>query len=321
MISRNKVFTILLLFILPATIFPQQSESRISITVLDENDNFLTDLKLPDIQFLEEKQALPISAIELKNASSLEVVIMIDASASQEKTLPVEKQVAEYLIDNILKKEKDRVGIVKFSGTLLLEQNLTNDFALAKRRLDTIQFVPPTDYTPGGIVINKTPSTKNTGGFREGATSIWDSVRQVAESLAKLQTDNSRRVIIVISDGINTYGETKLNEAIEFSLKKQIPIFSIGIGDEFYGGVDKEVLNNLSEQTGGISIFPNKKLDNLSKIMKRLEQSLRSFYQITFVPKENKLKKNSREIKIEIVKPQLRKRKLQIFPRKIYFLP
>ena len=67
---------------------------------------------------------------------------------------------------------------------------------------------------------------------------------------------DSRRVVILISDGVNTFGESKFKEVIFSSLKYQVPIYAVGIGDDFYDGVDKKTLKKLTEQTSGVLILP-----------------------------------------------------------------
>jgi len=317
--NKYNLIAILLIAFLVSAAFSQESKVTLSFTVLDENDNFLSGLKPSDIQISHGKKILPISSVESKTSSNLEVAIMIDASTSQERILPNGKKIAEYFIDKVLKKEQDKVAIVKFTGSVSLEQDLTNNFIKAKEQIGKITFEPPDNYVGGGIIFSPTPPSKNSATFAKGSTSIWDSIKQVVQTLASVKPNNSRRVIILISDGVNTFGETKLKEVIDFSVKNQIPIFAIGIGDDYYEGVDKKTLKKLTEQTSGMLVLPKENLDNMPKLMKRLEQRLRSIYQITFAPIETDSKDILREIKIEIVSPELRKRKLQIVQSKGYF--
>lgn len=125
----------------------------------------------------------------------------------------------------------------------------------------------------------------------------------------------------MISDGVNTFGKTKTTEVIEYSVKTKIPIYAIGIGDDFYDGIDKKTLKKITEETGGISIIPKKNLEDLSSLLKIVEQSLRSNYEVTFPTNISSLKDKMQEMKIEIANPELRKRKLQIIQPKGIFVP
>lgn len=311
----NLFFLILLISFVTNLTLAQENKVKIQFSILDENGNFFDDLKDSDIQISKNS----ITSLKLNTESSLDIGIMIDASASQEGTLPFEKKVAESFIDSILQSKKDKVSVIKFTGVVSLEQDLTNDFQKAKEQIGKIEFEPPSGYISGGTVVATTPSP-NKKQIAQGSTSIWESIKQVLEAFSKVQTNNSRRAIILISDGVNTYGDVKLKEVINFSVKKKIPIYAIGIGDEFYGGIDKKTLKKITEETGGISVIPNKKLENLPQQLKIIEQSLRSNYEVIYTPNLVNSKDKLQELKVEIVNPELRKRKLQIIqPKGFYF--
>ena len=243
--------------------------------------------------------------LELKAESSLEICIMIDASASQERILPFEKEVAEIFIDNVLTKEKDKIAIIKFTEEISLIQDLTNDFSRAKEQLKLIEFEPPK------FVGNKTA---------KGFTSIWDSTINVINTFAKIKSIDSRQVVILISDGINTFGNSKLKEVIASSLKNQIPVFAIGIGDDFYNRVDKNALEKLTEETSGILILPDENDKDLIKQIKILGSGLHPNYRATFTVNQVISKNSLQELKIKIVNSELQKKKLQIIQPKGFIL-
>lgn len=303
-------------------VFAQETSVKFQFGVFEETGNFFRSLKKADIQIISDKKPLQMNGFELKTDNALEVVFLIDTSASQERTLPDEKKVVEYFIDNVLKKEKDKVSFFSFSGKLTLEQDLTDDFVKAKGQLGKIKFIPPAGYIGGGIIVgtppvNKTQPVNNS----TGSTSIWDSIRQVVEMFTTFKPTDSRKVIIVISDGVNTYGKTKFEQAVEESVKAGIPIYAVGIGDESYGGVDKKNLNRLTEQTNGISIFPKKKQEDLAEQIKKIEQGLRSFYEVSFSINFANSKDKLQELKLEITNADLRKQNLQIIQPKGFFSP
>ena len=90
---KYKIICLLLLIILTAFgIFAQQKTSKIQFGVFDESDNFFTNLKVADVQITQDKKPLQLSSFELKSDIPLEVIFLIDASASQEKTISDEKK-------------------------------------------------------------------------------------------------------------------------------------------------------------------------------------------------------------------------------------
>jgi Ca-activated chloride channel homolog len=320
---KNKlkiIFVHLIISCATILVFGQDLKIKMEFSVLDENEKFFMDLKSSDIELLQNKKSLSIASIEYKNKNPLQVVIMIDASASQERTLPDEKKAAKYFIDNVLIEGKDKVAIVKFTGLVSLEQDLTSDFKRAKEQIEKIEFEPPPGYVGGGIVASNIPP-KNSPVLAQGSTSIWDTVKQVSDVAAKVNISNYHKAIILISDGVNTYGDVKLKEAIETSIKNKIPVYAIGIGDDYYGGIDKGALKKITEQSSGISIIPKKKMEDLPQQLKKIEQALRFAYEITFSPNSASPRNSLQEAEIKIVNEELRKRKLKIIQPKGFFFP
>lgn len=308
------MFLLLNILCLANFVFSQETNSKLRFDVLDENGNFFKELKVSDIKIAGFKDL----SFNLVADKSLEIMIMIDASASQEKMIPFEKKAAQTFINDFLKSEKDKVAVVSFTGEVGLVQDLTNDFQKAREQIEKIRFIPPSGYLGGGIVVGQSPTNKKQ--VLSGSTSIWDSLKQVLEAFSKTQNNAAQRAIILISDGVNTFGKTKTKEVIEFSVETKIPVYAIGIGDDNYEGVDKKTLKEITEGTGGISIVPKKKLEDLSQLLKIIEQSLRSSYELNFTPNLSIPKDKLQEIKIEITNPELLKRKLQVIQPKGMFV-
>ena len=305
----NKIYLLVLISILTAMVSAQEKTVEFQFSVLDDNGNFASGLKTNDIQILQDKKALQFDLLELKAESPLEIVLMIDASASQERMLPFEKKIAEMFIDNVLTKEKDKIAIIKFTGEISLIQDFTNDLSKAKNQLKLVE-----------TVIVKPPFPSTSDQRVKGATSIWDSIINTISAFTKTKSIDSRQTVILISDGVNTFGNSKFKEVIDSSLKNQIPVFAIGIGDDFFEGVDKNTLKKLTEETNGILILPDENDKDLDKQIKILESGLHPNYKATFTVNQVKSKNSLQELKIKIVNPELRKKKLQIIQPKGFIL-
>jgi VWFA-related protein len=321
----GKLKRIVSLLFLLSTLFSiaaaQEGGAVMRFTVLDEKDIFYPDLKSSDVRILRDKRPLEIVSFAPKPESSLEILILIDASLSQERTLPDEKRAAEYFIDHILRQGKDKVAIVSFTGNISMRKDLTSDLAGAKEELGKIEFEPPADYLGHGVVAR--PVFRKDSPFKDplgalGASSIWDSISKASNALARVKSD-AAKAIIVITDGRDNYGDMELRECVALTVKNRIPVYSIGIGDDVYGVVREGILKKLSAQTGGVSIVPAKKLDDLGGLIAKIGQALRFGYEIGVAPALSRPDALT-ETRIEIVDPQLRKR-LRIIQPKGVFLP
>ena len=299
------LFIIVGMFFQPA--YPQENRATIWFSVLSPDGRFFEGLRSSDIRLFIGKDEAKIDSFAKRN-NSLDVLILIDASASQERMLPKEKIAAETFIDRVLKKDTDRVAIAKLTGNMDLVQDMTSDYVLAKDALNKIKFEPPPGFIRGGIIVSQSPPSP--ASTKSSTTSIWDSLTRASNDLAQDKTRESRRVILLISDGINTSGDRKLHDAVASSAKDGVSIFAIGIGDNFYYGVNSGSLKKITEQTGGLMIVP-KKTSDLEQFFQRTEQTLRKCYEIIFSTQpatSNELQRT----KIEISNPDLRNKDLRL---------
>ena len=218
---------------------------NVLFTAQDKNRRLLTDLKKEDIKLIEDGQAQEIIAFGRQVDLPLSLAILIDTSASQERTLPEEKAAAKSFVEAVVRPAKDEVSIVSFTGESTLEQGLTNNVARLQRAIDRVQFVPPSGYVGGGVVVGTPPIS---GGNQQvaGSTAIWDSIWITADEVLGGSPEKTRRAIILLSDGIDTFSRKKLDEAVQAALKSEAVIYSIGIGDNFYDGVDESALRKIA---------------------------------------------------------------------------
>ena len=105
-----------------------------------------------------------------------------------------------------------------------------------------------------------------------------------------------------------------MSAAIDRTVRDDVAIYGIGIGDDSMYGLNKDGLRKLSERTGGRAFFP-KKLTELTDIFAEIGQELRTQYLISF--SSSGRTGASAKIKIEIVNPELRKSDVQLFYQQI----
>ena len=290
---------------------------NILFTAQDKNRRLLTDLKQEDIRIIENGQAQEITYFGRQVDLPLSLAILIDTSASQERTLPEEKSAAISFVDSVIRQEKDEVAIVSFTGDATLEQGMTNNISRLRRAIERIEFVPPSGYIGGGVVVG-TPPISGKNQITQGSTAIWDAIWITADEVLGPAPEKTRRAIILLTDGVNTYGQKKLEEAVQASLKSEAVIYSIGIGDNFYDGVDKGVLNKISERTGGRAFFPKDEAELRASFV-QIQIEMRSQYLIAYEPTNQKRDGSFRTVEIQIANPELAKQKVMLTHRKGYF--
>lgn len=283
----------------------------------DKNRRLMTDLKQEDVRLLENGQPQEIVAFNRQVDLPISLAILIDTSASQERTLPEEKSAAISFIDSVVRAEKDEVSIISFTGETTLEQGMTNNLTRLRRAISRVEFVPPSGYVGGGVIVG-TPPISGKNQMAQGSTAIWDAIWVTSDEVLGPAPEKTRRAIILLTDGVNTYGQKKFDEAVQAALKSEAVIYSIGIGDDFYGGVDKSSLNKISEKTGGRAFFPKDEAE-LRKAFVQIQIEMRSQYLIAYAPSNQTRDGSFRTIDIQLTNAELAKQKVTLTHRKGYF--
>lgn len=193
------------------------------------------------------------------------VVLVLDDSGSMAATdykptrLEAAKRAAEILIRSL--KEKDDVGVVVF------ESGAT-----------TAAYLSP--YKDR--VIEKLKAIKQ----KQGRTAIGDGLALGIDMATSIP--NKKKVVILLSDGVNNAGVISPEEAIEYAKAEHVQVFTVGMGSKgktvlgydwfgnpVYAELDETTLRKIAEQTGGkyFKSVDDKTLDeiyrNLSKNIKR----------------------------------------------------
>jgi VWFA-related protein len=109
-----------------------------------------------------------------------------------------------------------------------------------------------------------------------------------------------------------------MDAAIERAVKTDAVIYAIGIGDEYYEGVDEGSLRKISERTGGRAFFPKDESD-LRAAFEQIQVELRSQYLVAYSPTNKSKDGTFRRVQIEIVNPELRKQSFRLTYRQGYF--
>jgi Ca-activated chloride channel homolog len=291
--------------------------TNILFTAVDKQKRFITTLKQEDIRVTEDGQPQEIFTFARQTDLPLSLAILIDTSISEERTLPAEKAAASSFVDAVLRPDKDEMAVISFTGESTLEQGLTGSPSRVRRALDRVEFVPPSGYV-SGIGTVGTPPISGQNQQTQGSTAIWDAIWVTSDEVLSQTSDKTRRAIILLTDGHDTSSQKKMDDAIDRAVKVDAVIYVIGIGDEYYGGVNEGTLRKLSERTGGRAFFPDDEAE-LRAAFAQIQLELRSQYLVAYSPTNRNKDGSFRRVQIEIVNPELRKQSLRLTYRQGYF--
>ena len=290
---------------------------NVLFTAQDRNRRLLTSLRQEDIRVIENGQVQELVAFSRQVDLPLSLAILIDTSVSQQRTLPEEKAAAISFLETVMRPSKDEVSIISFTGESTLEQGMTNNLVRLRHAIDRVKFTPPSGYIGGGVIAG-TPPISGGNQAVQGSTAIWDSVWVTADEVLGPAPERTRRAIILLSDGVNTSGKKNLDDAVNAALRSEAIIYSIGIGDNFYSGVDKGSLNKISERTGGRAYFPRDERE-LRDAFRQIQEEMRSQYLIAYEPTDQRRDGSYRKIEIQLANQALQKEKVKVTHRQGYF--
>jgi VWFA-related protein len=291
--------------------------TNVLFTATDKNRRFVPTLRKEDIRITEDGQQQEVFTFQTQADLPLTLAILIDTSVSQERTLPDEKAAARAFIDAIIRQGKDEAAVISFTGESTLEQSLTGNVARLRQAVDRIAFTPPSGYIGGGVVVG-TPPISGTNQSLAGSTAIWDAIWVTADEVLSEAADKTRRAIILVTDGVNTSGQKKMDQALERAIKADALIFTIGIGDNYRYGVDEGALRKVAERTGGRAYFPRDE-QALGRAFAQIERELREQYLVAYSPTNQNRDGSFRRVQIDVINPELRSQSIRLNYRQGYF--
>lgn len=291
--------------------------TNILFTAVDKQKRFITTLRKEDVRVLEDGQPQDIFTFQQQADLPLSLAIVIDTSVSEEMTLPIEKEAASAFVDAVIRPSKDEAAVLTFTGQTTLELGLTGSISRIRRALDRVEFVAPSGYIGGGATVG-TPPISDTQQMLAGSTAVWDAIWVTADEVLSETSDKTRRAIILLTDGVDSSSQKKMDEAIERAIKSDVLIYAIGIGDNYRGGIDKGALRKVSERTGGRAFFPEDDAD-LHAAFAQIQRELREQYLVAYSPTNKNRDGSFRKVQIEVVNPELRKLNLKLTYRQGYF--
>jgi Ca-activated chloride channel homolog len=292
--------------------------TNIFFTAADKNKRFISNLKAEDIRVFEDGQPQEVFTFQQNIDLPLSIAILIDTSISEERTLPDEKVAAQAFLESVMRPNKDEAAVISFTGDTTLEQGFTGNIERLRRAIDRVEFVPPSGYIGGGVVVNGTPPISGTNQSLAGSTAVWDAVWATSEELMATSAEHTRRAIILLTDGDDTSSRMKIHEAIERAQKSDALIYAIGIGDRYTFNVNEGSLRKIAEQTGGRAYFPRHERD-LRDAFAQIQKDLREQYLVAYSPTNKARDGSFRKIEIQIVNPELKQQSLKLNYRTGYF--
>jgi VWFA-related protein len=302
----------------PSSSAQEAGQIVVSLGAVDKEGRPVEGLRAEDVRVTVEGQPQQLLSFDRRAEEPLHVVILLDASASQEKVLPFVQGAADRLVPALLARGgSDDAAVVSFTGDAKVVQGLTADAAAVRRAIASVEVVVPPGYAGGGVVIGR--PRPNDPANRAGSTAVWDALVVACDEVFA-RARPGRRAVLLVTDGVDTSSRVRLDKAVERLLREGVVVYGVGVGDEKdFEGVYQQTVRRVSEQTGGRALFPKKNSDLPVAFEQVRRELLTSSYALTFAAPAPPRKGKSLKLRVELVNPALRKQDVQLaYPQALF---
>ena len=230
----------------------------IPVSVVDARGNALVNLKVDDFELRVDGQPRSISDLT-RSETSVRLAMLFDNSGSLDFAREFEKQAAVRFFHKVMR-AKDEAAIYSIETESHLAQALTKD-------------------------VFRLEQTIMSFGRPEGGTSLFDAV---IDSAGYLRPYSGRRVIVIVSDGIETTSRnSEFDTVMQHVSADDCQIYVVQTG--LYEGANLRALaaerrmEQLTSQTGGAVYLP-KTIPDLDLAFNQIAADLAQQYVLSYYP-------------------------------------
>lgn len=262
----------------------------IPASVVDTKGHAVTGLKLEDFELWIDGQLKALTNIA-HGETPVRLAMLFDNSGSIDFAREFEKQAAMHFFRKVMR-AGDEAAIFSIETDSYLAQPLTSD-------------------------IRKLEQTIANFGRPSGATSLFDAI---VDASGYLRPNVGRRVIVIVSDGIETTSHADFETTMRKVLADNCQVFVVQTG--LYDSANVRALaaerrmEQFAIQTGGAAYIPKTTAD-LEVVFKEIAADLAQQYVLSYYQPEHQ-----RDGRMHVIDLRLKVRKdVRVRARKAYFSP
>lgn len=266
------------------------SEVHLVFTVTDKHGHYVKDLEENAFKILDDhKPPEAILSFHSETNLPLQMGLLIDTSQSVRERFRFEQEEAIQFLHQTLRQKQDQAFVMGFDAAPKVTQDFTDNIEKLSAGIHKLQ--------PGSL------------------TAMYDAVRYAClHKLMKQPQDGPvRRIIILLSDGVDNSSSITRAKAIEMANQAEVSVYTISTSMTRSGGRGQKTLASIADATGGRSYVPVQ-LAGVTNAFAAIQEELRSQYAVSYRPAALKLDGHYRTVEI-----QAQKRKdLRVRSRKGY---
>lgn len=258
----------------------------IPVSITDSQGRALTSLALKDFELEVDGKTAEISEI-FRAQTPVRLALLFDNSSSVMQAREFEQRAAIRFFRQVIRPDRDRAALFSVATVTRLEQPLTSNVSQLVQAI--LSFAKP-----------------------EGATALLDGIIEAADYL---KSADGRRVIVIVSDGEDTYSdlETTLEKTVKIVQNANCQIYIVKTTDfenfkktGFRGGnaniralTAERRMQELANQTGGAVYSPIDERE-LEAAFTRISAELSEQYILNYYPNEDAYNAEFRAITLRV---------------------
>lgn len=223
----------------------QSSESRtkirvrrtvvdVPVTVLNKRGLPVINLNKDDFSVYEDGKRQRITYFNRETPPPLRIGLILDTSNSARPALKFEVDAASDFAYNVLKglNSENKIFLETFDSASSVVQDFTNDPDKINEKLRKLK--------------------------AGGGKAVYDAIYNACKNkmLNAGGSEETRRVLILISDGLDVQSQHTLAEAISMAHRSETSIYTIANEAWGYSNPGDKYLREMADQTGGEAYFP-----------------------------------------------------------------
>ncbi len=278
------------------------------VTVKDRSGRLVPDLGKDEFRVLEDNVEQRIDVFTTE-AFPLSMVILIDNDLKKGDAKEVQDSL-DAIVGGM--SDLDEAFVCRFDQFFHPGKGFTSDQDKLLTELRRTKLDSQTNALPPGGPFNG-PSIN--GHAPDGSPSIPESTRTIfaqptkalddavfgAAQLLKERPRNRRKIIFIVSDGVNggkKYNTNTYDNTVKEVLGHSISVFGVGVGSAFY---DRrfERLSEYAHATGGDVYYAAKK-ESLQDLYSRITEEARNEYTLAYVPRDTNKAKDYHDVEVRV---------------------
>jgi len=251
----------------------------LDVTVVDQNNNPVFNLKKEDFTVFEDKIKQTVESVSREEVP-VSFGMVIDTSGSMRSKLQTVTDSALSLVKQM--RQDDEAFVASFKA----EPELVQDFTADRRELEEALSQL---YTSGG-------------------TALLDAIIATAD-YAQEKGHRRRKALVIITDGLEKNSSVKEKEVMDAIKEDEVQVYLVGFIDEEMdekslfgrssGKKAKDLLSRIADDSGGHAYFP-KDISEIPAIAAQIAKDLRTQYVVSYYPTNDKRDGTFRTIQVGV---------------------